>query len=235
VNVTLLVSLWRQRLASAMRAVILTALVVVWPLFAMMIGGGRLSALGDGVPFALVFAVGMIGQDVSSGVLQLLLARPVKRSEYVLHRWLGVALGASAASLLQILFAWALFAARGEAPDLGAVAVFLAGREIEIFGVAGVMALFSSLIGGVGDLALYMMVNLLGFAVKMVGSLRSSGVLMWIGQELGDLVSPRIELAQIVAGSPSWFAIATFASNLTLCLLLAIWAMNRKELSYASG
>ena len=37
-----------------------------------------------------MIAAGTIGQDVSSGVLQLLFARPVRRSEYVLSRWIGI-------------------------------------------------------------------------------------------------------------------------------------------------
>jgi hypothetical protein len=69
----------------------------------------------------------------------------------------------------------------------------------------------------------------------MIGQMRQSSVLTWIGQEIGSLLSPRIEIAQIVAGSPSWFAIATYASNLTLCLVVAILVLNKKELSYASG
>ena len=234
-NLTLMVGLWRQRLASPIRAVILSLMVVLPPALVAAVNGLGLSALGDGFPIAMVFAVGMIGQDVSSGVLQLVFARPIKRSEYVLSRWLAVALGASVVSLAQIGLAWALMAARHAAPDLQAVAMFAAGRELELFGVAATMALLSSLIGGLGDLAVYVLMNVLGGILAMVGQFRQSNGLLWVGHEIGALVSPRIELAQIVAGSPSWFTIATYASNLTLCLLLAVLVMNRKELSYASG
>ena len=234
-NVTLIVAFWRQRLASPIRAVILALMVLVPPALISAIRGLGLSQLGDAIPLAMVLAVGMIGQDVSSGVLQLIFARPVRRSEYVLSRWLAVSLGASLLSLVQIGFYVALAAARGMAPSADAVLQFALGRELQIFGVAATMALLSSLIGGVGDLAIYALLTIMGGVVGMIGQLRQSGVITWIGHEIGTLVSPKIEIAQIVAGSPSWFAIATYASNLTLCLLLAILILNRKELSYASG
>jgi ABC-type transport system involved in multi-copper enzyme maturation permease subunit len=46
--------------------------------------------------YGVVFAAGSIGQDVSSGTLQLLLARPVTRPQYVVNRWLGAGLLATA-------------------------------------------------------------------------------------------------------------------------------------------
>jgi ABC-type transport system involved in multi-copper enzyme maturation permease subunit len=235
VNATLLLGLWRQRLVSPIRVVILSLLVLFPATLVSVIRGLGLSALGDGYPLAMVFAVGMIGQDVSSGVLQLILARPVRRSAYVLSRWLAVALGGSLVSVLQIALGWALMASHGSAPDARTVAEFALGREIQIFGVAATMALFSSLIGGVGDLAIYALATITGGVVGMIGQLQHAAVMSWIGQEVGALVSPRIELAQVMAGSPSWFAIATYASNLSLCLVLAILVMNRKELSYASS
>jgi len=234
-NSTLLVGLWRQRLASPIRVVILALMVLLPPLLGSVVRGIGLQALGDAIPLALVLAAGMIGQDVSSGVLQLILARPVRRSEYVLSRWLSVGFGASIANVLQIALFWGLTAARGWAPSAETIASFAAGRELQIFGVAATMALLSSLIGGLGDLALYAMIFVFGGIVTMIGQTRQSAVLHGIGEEIGALLSPKIDVAQILAGAPSWFAIATYASNITLCLLLAILIVNRKELSYASG
>jgi ABC-type transport system involved in multi-copper enzyme maturation permease subunit len=209
-------------------------MVLLPPAVLGLIHGLDLGALGDVTPLAMVFAVGMIGQDVSSGVLQLLLARPVRRWEYVLSRWLSVAIGASAASLLQVALGYGVMAARGAAPEIGVVAQLVAAREIQIVGVAATMALLSSLIGGIGDLAIYAGLTIGGGVMTMIGQFRHSESLLGLGQEIGALVSPKIELAQIATGAISWFAIATWASNLTICLLLAILVMNRKELSYAS-
>lgn len=234
-NWTLILGLWRQRLSSPIRMVILILWMLVPPGLMSAVRGLGLSALGDGYPITMVFAVGMIGQDVSSGVLQLLFARPVRRSEYVLNRWLAVAIGASLVSLTQVLLAWGLTAAKQTAPEPQTIAMFLAGRELEIIGAAATMALLSSLIGGLGDLAVFILLMLTGGMVGMIGQFQRSQVVIGIGHEISALVSPRLDIAQIAAGSPPWFAIATYASNLALCLLLAMMVMNRKEVSYASS
>ncbi|TMQ71594.1 MAG: hypothetical protein E6K81_09690, partial [Candidatus Eisenbacteria bacterium] len=95
-NLTLLLATWRQRLMSPIRVVLLGGLLVVPLLGVAFVHGAGLSILGDSVGLTLVFAVGMIGQDVSSGVLQLLFARPVRRPEYVWSRWLATGLAATA-------------------------------------------------------------------------------------------------------------------------------------------
>jgi hypothetical protein len=218
----LLIGLWRQRLASPIRVVILSLMVLLPPVLGSLIQGLGLSALGDAIPLAMVLAAGMIGQDVSSGVLQLIFARPVRRSEYVLSRWLSVAIGASVVSVLQIGLFWVLSTAHGSAPAVDQIAQFAAGRELQIFGVAATMALLCSLIGGLGDLAIYALFSILG-GIGHGGRVRHSTVLTWIGQEIGSLLT-HIEVAQIVAGSPSWFALATYASNLTLCRCSPSWS-----------
>jgi ABC-type transport system involved in multi-copper enzyme maturation permease subunit len=234
VNRALLWGLWRQRLASPIRVVMLGLLVLVPPLLSSAARIG-LTALGDGNLIALLFAVGMIGQDVSSGVLQLVLARPVTRTEYVLNRWLAVAIGASIASLAQVAIAWGLLGLNGVAPSAQAIGLFVVEREIQIFGVAGTMALFSSLMSGVADLALYAILFILGGILSMVGQLQNARVVIAAGGEVVALLSPKVDLAAFASGAPPWHALATWASNLTLCLLLAIVVMNRKELSYAAG
>jgi len=235
VSPILIAGLWRQRLASPLRV----ALAALWVLGRALLMGSvhnlGLTALGDGFPITLIFGVGMIGQDVSSGVLQLVFARPVRRWEYVLSRWAAVALGASALSLIQVALGVALAAARHGAPETSSVAWFLLGREFEIFGLAGSMALFSGAMGGVGDVLVYVLLQVGTGLLQMIGQFRQSEFMLGLAREAGALVSPRIEVAQFMAGSPSWFAIATYASNLVLCLCVAVWLIDRKELSYASG
>lgn len=234
-NLTLLFGLIRQRLNSPIRVVILGLMILLPILMIAAFPAMGLTPLGDGIPIALLFAVGMIGQDVSSGVLQLLLARPVRRWEYVLSRWLGAALAATAAAAVQLLLAWGVLVARGGAPPAETVALFAAGRVLEIAGATAMVALLSSLVGGLGDLALYVLLNFLGGVLTLVGQLPRWGVALWAGQQLGALFSPRIDLAQVMAGTPPWLGILTYFSNLTLCLLLAVVVLNRKELSYAAG
>jgi hypothetical protein len=234
-NLTLALALVRQRLASPIRVAILGLMLTVPQLLLAVVPGVGLGALGDAYPIGILFAAGMIGQDVSSGVLQLVLARPVRRWEYVLSRWGGAAGAATVAALAQALLGGIVLALRGAPPDAQQLALFGAARALEIFGVVAVFALLSSLAGGLGDLGLYVVLTIGGGLLSLIGQLRQWPALQWAGQELGALLGPKLDLAAFVAGAPFWLPALTYASNLTLCLLLAVVVMNRKELSYASG
>jgi len=235
-NVTLITTLWRQRFTSAVRMALM-AMLCGFPVLALaFVPGAGLSLLGNAQGLMLTLGAGMIGQDVSSGVLQLLCARPVKRSDYVLSRWLGVALAGTAISLLQLAIGAALLTARGAAPSAQQIVLFGAGRLLECGGIAAVLALCSSLIGGFGDLALYLLASLGAGILQMAGQVKHWLWLDRFAAELLGSLTPGIDLQRLVAASPMpWFPIVSYASTVTLCLALAIVMVNRKELSYASG
>jgi ABC-type transport system involved in multi-copper enzyme maturation permease subunit len=235
-NLTLMLSYWRQRLVSPIRVALLGALFGMPLLGVAFMHGAGLSVLGDSTGLVLVFAVGMIGQDVSSGVLQLLFARPVRRPEYVWSRWLATGLAAAAVGVLQVALAVALLSARGAAPPAQEAALFAGQRVLECFGLAAVFALLSSLIGGVGDLALYFLGTVGGGVLQMAGGAMQQPAVARAGNELMGFVTPKLDLAQIVSASPlPLFPIASYLSTVALCLALAMVVVNRKELSYASG
>lgn len=235
-NLTLIATLWRQRLSSPVRLAI-TAMLTGLPLLgvAFMPGAG-LAVLGNAQGLILTLGAGMIGQGVSSGVLQLLCARPVRRPEYVVSRWLGVAFAGSAISLLQLGIACALMAAHGSAPTPQDAVMFLAGRIFESFGIAATLGFLSSLVGGFGDLGLYLIANLATGVIQTAGRMKSWPWVERAGAELGGSLIPSIDLARLVSASPMpWSPILAYASTVVLFLALAILVINRKELSYASG
>jgi len=202
-------------------------------LFAPAMG---LSPLGNAQGLMLALAAGMIGQDVSSGVLQLLCARPVRRSEYVLSRWMGVALAGIAISLVQIAIASALLAARGYAPAPQQVVMFAVTRLLECLGLGAVFALLSSLIGGIGDLGLYLIAMVTGGVLSMAAQVKHWMWLDRIASQVSASLTPTIDLQRLLTATPMpWFPIVSYASTVALCLALAIVVVNRKELSYASG
>ena len=231
-----MVALWRQRLTSPIRLVLLAALSGI-PLIALaFMRGAGLSVLGDSQGLVLVLGAGMIGQDVSSGVLQLLFARPVRRPDYVVSRWLAVAIAASAVALLQLAVAVALMAARDSLPAAQEVLLYGTGRVLESFGLAAVLALLSSLIPGFGDLALYLLFTMTAGVVQMAGQAKGWAWLDRLGGEFLATLVPTVDLTRVIHAAPlPWFPIVSYASTVTLCLVLAIVAVNRKELSYASG
>lgn len=235
-NAALMLALWRQRLTSPLRMTLLGGLAGVPLLGAAFMHGAGLSMLGNSQGVVLVLGAGMIGQDISSGVLQLLFARPVRRTSYVVSRWLAIAVAASAVTLLQLAAATALMATHGSAPAAQDVLVFGLARVSEAFGLAAVLALLSSLVPGLGDLGLYLLLTIGAGVVQMAGQVKGWPWLGRMGAELQASLLPSIDLAHLLHASPQlWFPIVSYASTVTLCLALAIVAVNRRELSYASG
>jgi ABC-type transport system involved in multi-copper enzyme maturation permease subunit len=235
-NLALITTLWRQRLTSAVRMAVV-AMLCGFPLLpALFAPAMGLGPLGNAQGLMLALGAGMIGQDVSSGVLQLLCARPVKRSEYVLSRWMGVALAGIAISLAQLAIASALLAARGSAPSPQQMALFAATRVLECLGLGAVLALLSSLIGGLGDLALYLLAGLAGGVLTMVAQVKHWTWLDRIASQFMGALTPTIDLQRLLTATPMpWFPIVSYASTVALSLAIAIVAVNRKELSYASA
>lgn len=227
-------ALWRQRLTSPVRMVLLAGLVFMPLLLVAAMRGVGFAPLGDVQGIVLLFAAGLIGQDVSTGVLQLLLARPVRRWEYVIHRWLAAAVAATAVCWVQAVAAWGLMNLRGGAPRFEDLLLFLAGRFFDVFALAAVITLLSSLIGGLGDLAIYLLCTIALGILGLVAQTAGWQALVPVFQIASDFFSPKLEMAQIRAGAPSWYAIASYLSTVSLALWLAVVNMNRKELSYAS-
>ena len=229
-NGALMVALLRQRMTSPVRVVLLVFLFGFPLLGAWAMQSAR--GLGDPFMIALVLGAGAIGQDLSSGVLQLTFARPVSRSSYVLSKWAAIALASAGIALVQLALGFLLLSSRGEPMTASALARSAGETVASAAGVGGVIVLFSSLLPGLGDLALFLLLGLGGSLMGFLGQARSLPTLAKIGQEMSSFAVPHADLS---LGSPgSVYALVAFASNLALALALAIVVLNRRELSYAS-
>jgi len=237
VNPTLVLALLRQRFTSPLRLVFL--LLLGWmPMIAILMAPrGGFAPLGDCYFIALTLAAGMIGQDLSSGTLQLLLARPVTRTQYVLSRWIAVAAGAMAVVLLQVLLAALIMLVRGAPVPWDRAALLLGDDALVALGAGAVVALLSSLSAGIGDLGLLLLVFVSGQVLEKVGMFKSWTWLVLGSEELSRVLKPELALAGFLpGGGPApWLALVSYLSTVTLCLGLAIVVMNRRELSYASA
>jgi len=226
----------RQRFTSPIR--LLIVMFIGWmPMFAIVLSPrSGFATLGDGYFFALALGAGMIGQDVSSGTLPLLLARPVSRAEYVFSRWGATAAGAFVALLLQALTAAAIMLARGAPVPWGDAGLFLANGALTVLGAAALLALLSSLAGGLGDIGLLLLLFITGQVVQKIAMVRSWMWLVRGADELLGALKPALELGALThGGAVPWYALVSWLSSVTLCLALAIVVMNRRELSYASS
>ena len=138
----------QQRLRSPVR-MMLIAMTFGFPLlgswFAPALG---FQGISNGFYFAVMLSAGLIGQDVSAGVLQLLFARPVRRWEYVFSRWFAFSLMAVALVAVQVAIGASFLALRGVPIGIDAVAMHTASQILAAVGGVSVFTLLSSLIGG---------------------------------------------------------------------------------------
>jgi ABC-type transport system involved in multi-copper enzyme maturation permease subunit len=235
VNATLILTFWRQRLMSPLRMVFLFCIVSFPLLVTLAAPQTGFTVAGNVTGIALVFAIGLIGQDVSSGVLQLLFARPVRRWEYVTSRWLSAGSIAALVAIAQGVLVALIMTVRGAAPGAGDTLAFVGERVLGAFGLAAVFVLLSSLVAGVGDVALW----IAGQAALAISAMvaQTKGW-MAAGRVLGELqaaLNPGVPITQIVNGLAPWAPLSAYLSAIAVCLTLAVMLINRRELSYASS
>jgi hypothetical protein len=234
VNLAIVTALWRQRLTSPMRLLLLLA--TFFPplaLTALMATPAPLHGLASF--FAMVLAAGAIGQDVSSGVLQLTFARPVSRPSYVTSRWFAAGAGGFAIALVQLALAMLVLAARGAMPGAPLLFVMALTSLVAAFTGAAVMIAFSSLVNGLGDVAIFAMAFIGLPIARTIAAGRGWYMAASAIGELSRTLQPSPDLGWIAGlGTPQWTDLATASSTITLALAVAIVAVNRKELSYAS-
>jgi hypothetical protein len=235
VNPTLIAALFRQRARSVPR-LLLTFSFFLLPLLVLLVArGAGLTALHTGQAFAVFVGAGLIGQDVSSGTLQLLFARPVSRGEYVVSRWLGAGLAAAGLVLAQLVLGVGLMALHREVPQAQELALFAGGQVLAAIGTISVLLLFSTLLPGVGDFLAVLVAGITGQALQLGAALFRAPWLARAGEEISRFVAPNLDLAALFSGGPiSWFEVVSYFSTVTLCVALAIAVMNRREMSYAT-
>ena len=234
-NPTLIAAFLRQRFTSPMRAGLL-AIVTVFPLGGAILMGTLAPLSGIAGPLALILAAGAIGQDVSSGTLQLLLVRPVSRPSVLVHRWLAAVLAATAITVLTLILGSVSLVLRGTHPDALDLIRMVLESLCSAAGSAAVMVMLSTLVGGLGDLGLYFAALFLSQMFEGLGTWKGWGWLVRACAEVHGALSPQLSWEWMLHQTPpSWFALASWASTVTLALAVGIARLNRRELSYAAG
>lgn len=235
-NPTLFASVLRQRLSSKVRLALLFCIFTLPLMVSLVIHGIGVQAVAwTGGAYALILGAGVLGMETSSGVMQLLFARPVRRWEYVTSRWLGVACGASALAVVQLLCAWAIWTSQGTSPASTEVALIAAQLVINAFGTASVVLMFSSFVSGVGDVVALFLTQITGQMVGMVGQFRQSPAMIRTGEEISRFIGATVPLASFTSGHQvAWFELVSYLSTISICVVVAVVMLNRREISYAS-
>ncbi len=234
-NRTLFSALLRQRLTSPMRMGILFLAGSSSVLMSLVM---RSLAPIENLAWtlSLLFAAGAIGQDLSSGVMQLTFSRPLTRQSYVVSRWASVVAGAWGAHTLLVLLASTGMALRGVPISQIPMGFVIVESGIAIAATCAVIVGFSSLVRGLGDLALYAAFMILPSIVAQLARAQGQFWLERLCEELGRTVHPELKLSFLVnGGAIPWSAIAGWSATIPLFLGLAITVMNRREISYGDS
>lgn len=233
-NLVLMQAFWRERLGSPIRLLLLLSFSGLGLLFGFLRRPVPLPGGDVAIWPVLVLGAGVIGRDLSSGVLQLILARPVSRPEYVFSRWLGLA----AASFTVCLVAWALvvpFSLATGGATIPEALRLLSEYLLSTLALSAVVTGLSTLAPGFSDLALLLLGYLSGGGMQLVGQFKHIDALARLGTEVQQTLLPQFAWKAVTEGSFHVYPLITWASTILLFLWLGIFTLNRRELSYATA
>jgi ABC-type transport system involved in multi-copper enzyme maturation permease subunit len=234
VNQTLVLAFLRQRFTSPMRLGLIL-LITMFPIGAVALTGQLSILSGIAAPLALILAAGAIGQEVSSGTLQLLFARPVTRPSFLVSRWIGATLAAFGITVVAAALGTLALIARSMAPAPLDVLRLLLEALCSAAGHAAVLIMLSSLVGGLGDLGLYVSIFFVNQMFTGLAALQRWGWLERATSEIQGFLGPQLSWVWLGRELPvSWFAVVSWGSTLALALAVGITVLNRRELSYGA-
>ena len=175
------------------------------------------------VLLAIVAGAGLIGPELSSGRLQLILVKPVSRSAYLLSRVGGVVLVVWAAAILAAACELA-GRALGYAEEIGAA---LMNVMYEAVLIVALLALLGSITRAYYNVVIYFALQILlailgGFAQKLPAAVNTA--VAAIDRNLFPEAPARID--------PEWILLV--ACNAMIALVLACLAFRRREVPYGA-
>jgi hypothetical protein len=229
----------RQKLGSVGVVIALSVLSLLSASQILFTGGGRALESGGFVAL-LILAAASVSKDSSSGALQMILARPIRRVEYLFGRYCGILLSYAIYVAVTAAIALALSPLLGAVLGrgsgglaLGDLARGAAGALLSAALLAAVLLFFSTFLRGYGDILAYFLLSLLlGAPDALAGALRKPW-LSRLGGVVRENVLPQVAWGDVLRGKDI-LAAATgqYALALAVYLALAAWIFSRREFSY---
>lgn len=138
-------------------------------------------------------------------------------------------MGAAAFGLLEIAVRVAIIFGRHMTPSLSDVLTSAFDMLALTVGLTAVFALLSSLVKGLGDFGIWVLIQIvLPIAVK-------AGLPEKVSEFGHKFLFPQLTWLQLSARPVEWTDIGFYFATIVVCLGLAMVVMERKELSYASS
>ncbi len=229
----------RQKLGSVGVVIALAVLSLVTAFQVVVTGSGQ--SLETGFVALLILAAASVSRDSASGALQMILARPILRVEYLFGRYCGILLcyamyiaatGAVALVLSPLLRAGLGIGSAREATP-GDLARGAASALLSAALLSSVLLFFSTFLRGYGDVLGYLLLSLLLGAPDILGGALKKPWLPKLGAVVRENVLPHVDWDGVLRGG-GVFSAATgqYALALTAYLALAVWIFSRREFSY---
>lgn len=225
----------RQKLGSPLILIVMAAFALL-SMIPLVASGGRADT-GASLIVLFVLAAGSISRDASSGALQMILARPIRRAEYLFGRFLGIA--AAFALFLLVTFVLAImmpkifpFLASTDV-DAAATARALTGSFLQGMLVAAMLVFFSTFLPGYADvLAFFLLGLLLGVPEVLAGWLKTP----WLaraGKAIHENVSPTVPWDEVLRGDNVLREVTgRYVLALVVFLAAALVLFSRREFAY---
>lgn len=227
----------RQRLGSP---AMLVALAILALLTAAQATEDPERALGSGFLALALIAAGSVARDISGGAIQMILARPIRRTSYLFGRYAGVLatyaafllVAAAVAVAFRTLLRSAMHAPPID-PQLPALARGIAAGLANALLFSAILLFFSTFLRGYADvLAYFVLLGTLGLLPNLGRQLGKPG-LERAGEALRDNVLPQVDWSAVLRGQrvlaePT----GRFALAVAVFLAFAVLVFSRREFSY---
>jgi hypothetical protein len=228
----------RQRFSNAGVVIALSALALLAA--SQVVSSGGRAGFDVGTLALLILAAGCVARDASGGALQMILCRPIRRSEYLMGRYVGI-LAAYAAFLLAaaglgVVLGRALLPMIGSnAPEMAwdslgiqILASFLSG----VATAAGIL-LLSTFLPGYGDVLGFILLTPILALPELAGQMLRLPALQRAGEWLRQNLLPSLDWSSVLQGqNPLGPATGRWVLALVLYLAAALLIFRRREFAY---
>lgn len=228
----------RQKFDNPVIAVALAVLALLVAIPAAL-SGGRGFSQGSFIAL-IVIAAASVSKDASTGALQMILVRPISRTDYLYGRYLGILatygtfLGISA--FLTVLFCGGLLPAlgiRAEPLSWEALSLGVAGAFLSAILFSAVLLFFSTFLPGYGDLVGYFLLTVALGVLASLGEVLRKPALTRVFQTVKENVLPEPDWSAVLTGSSSGIAATgRWALAVVVFLIAAALVFRRREFAY---
>jgi hypothetical protein len=206
--------------------------------FQLAASGGE-AGLEVGSLAVFILAAACVSKDASSGALQMILIRPIRRSEYLMGRFAGILAGYGVFLLISIGLA---LAASRALPLLGAAAPPLSfaalarATAVAMLGAAGMAApilMLSTVLPGYGDVLGYLLLTPLLSLPGVAAQVFDVPALGKVATILRENLLPSPDWSSVLAGQDSLGEpTARWVLALVGYLALGMFLFSRREFAY---